>query len=409
MSKRILFVDDESMVLKGLERSLRGMRKEWDMEFVLGGPEALEAMARAPFDVVISDMRMPGMDGAQLLDLVKERFPQTVRIVLSGQSDKDAVLRAIRPTHQYLSKPCDIEELKHKLTCALALRDVLDSPELKQKVSQVEAAPSLPSLYQALRTQMEAPHPSLQDITDIVIRDPGMTAKVLQLVNSAFLGEATCLSCPQQATSIIGIDNLRSLVLSGSLVSELPQALAEALAPLWRHAYSTARFAKAIARCEQASETTVQESFTAGLLHEIGWIVLAAAWGEQFQLKGSSLEEGIPSMDSEQAAFGGTHGQVGAYLLGLWGLPDSVIEAVAWHHAPSKIHPTSFCPLLAVHVADECDRHLHLSSSMAEDDAIDENLLAQLGLQDRLPVWRKRCQEINEQLERGTPWLKKSF
>jgi HD-like signal output (HDOD) protein/ActR/RegA family two-component response regulator len=402
MSKRILFVDDEPMVLKGLERSLRGMRKEWEMEFVLGGHEALEAMTRAPFDVVISDMRMPGMDGAQLLDLVKERFPQTVRIVLSGQSDKDGVFRAIRTTHQYLSKPCDIEELKHKLRCALALRDVLGSPELQQKVSQVETVPSLPSLQRALRTQLESPHPSLQDITDIVSRDPGITAKVLQLVNSSFLGEASCLSSPQQAISIIGIDNLRSLVLSVGLVSELPQALADMLALLWRHTYCTARFAKAIARCEQASETMVQDCFTAGLLHEIGWMVLASAFADQFKSLCSSLDKGIPSVDSEQAAFGGTHGQVGAYLLGLWGLPDSVIEAVAWHHAPGEIHPTSFCPLLAVHVADGCDRQLHLSSSMSmpEDDAIDEGLLVQLGLQDRLPVWQKRCQEIDEKDEK---------
>ena len=123
MTKRILFVDDEPLLLKGLERSLRGMRKEWEMEFVLGGPQALDAMGRRPFDVVISDMRMPGMDGAKLLELVKEHFSQTVRMVLSGQSDKDAVFRAIRPAHQYLSKPCDIEELKQKLKCALARRD----------------------------------------------------------------------------------------------------------------------------------------------------------------------------------------------------------------------------------------------------------------------------------------------
>jgi HD-like signal output (HDOD) protein/CheY-like chemotaxis protein len=398
MSRRILFVDDETMVLKGLERSLRGMRKEWEMEFVPGGPEALEAMARAPFDVVISDMRMPGMDGAQLLDLVKERFSQTVRIVLSGQSDKDAVFRAIRPAHQYLSKPCDIEELKQKLKRALALRDVLDNPELKQRVSQVETVPSLPSFYQALRTQLESPHPSLGEIAILVSRDPGMTAKLLQLVNSAFLGAASCLSCSQQAISIIGLDNLSSLVSSVGLFSELPQALGM-LAPLWRHAYLTARFAKAIARCEQASDTAVQDSYAAGLLHEIGWIVLAAAWGEQFQLQCSSLEGGIPRVDNERAAFGGTHEQVGAYLLGLWGLPDSIIEAVAWHHAPSEVHPASFCPLLAVHVADCYDRQLHLSSPLTGDHAIDEDLLAQLGLQDRLPVWRKRCQEIFENEE----------
>src|SRR5258708_4509441 len=128
MTKRILFIDDEPMVLSGIERSLRTMRKEWQMEFVSGGSEALEKMAINPYDVVITDMRMPGMDGAQLLEKVKNRFPQTVRMALSGQSDRDTVFRCIGPTHQYLSKPCDIDEIKQKLMHAFALRDLLHHP-----------------------------------------------------------------------------------------------------------------------------------------------------------------------------------------------------------------------------------------------------------------------------------------
>jgi YesN/AraC family two-component response regulator len=91
MNKRILFVDDEPRVLQGIQRGLRGMRAEWETEFANSGAEALETMAQAPFDVVITDMRMPGMDGAQLLDLVKARFPRTVRIILSGQSDRETI------------------------------------------------------------------------------------------------------------------------------------------------------------------------------------------------------------------------------------------------------------------------------------------------------------------------------
>lgn len=394
MNNRILFVDDEPMLLKGLERSLRGMRNEWEMHFVPGGAEALEAMAKAPFDVVISDMRMPGMDGAELLDLVRKRFSQTVRMVLSGQSDKDAVFRAIRPTHQYLSKPCDIEELKQKLKCALALRDVLRSAELKQRVSQMESVPSLPSRYRQLRAQLESPHPNLREAADIVSRDPGMTAKILQLVNSAFLGTASHLSCPKQAVSIIGLENLRSLVLPGSLFSGLPEGLAAKLAPLWRHSYSTARFAEAIARCEEASESTVQNCYAAGLLHEIGWIVLASTHGDQFDSLGAELDEDRVGTVREQQLFGSTHGEVGAYLLGLWGLQDSIVEAVAGYQSPLHLNPTGFCPLLAVHVAELWDREWH--SCLGFMEGIDEHLMAQLDLKERLPVWKKKCREIDE-------------
>ena len=112
MNKRILFVDDEPMILQGIQHSLRGMRAEWEVALANSGAEALETMAQAPFDVVITDMRMPGMDGAQLLDLVKVKFPRTVRIILSGQSDRETILRSVGPSHQYLSKPCDLDELK---------------------------------------------------------------------------------------------------------------------------------------------------------------------------------------------------------------------------------------------------------------------------------------------------------
>ena len=397
MSNRILFVDDEPMLLKGLERSLRSMRNEWEMQFVAGGPEALEIMSRAPFDVVITDMRMPGMDGAQLLDQVRTHFSQTVRMVLSGQSDKDAVLRSIRPTHQYLSKPCDIEELKQKLKRALVLRDVLESPELKQRVSQLETVPSLPLLYRKLRNELEAARPNLSEVAGIVSRDPGMTAKLLQLINSAFLGAASRLSCPRQAVSIIGVDDFRSMVLSGGLFSELSDCLSTFIAPLWKHALTSARYAEAIAICEQASEEMVQNCFAVGLLHEIGWIVLASTYGDQFGEMFAKLNRNLPAAQRECEVFGGSHILVGTYLLGLWGLPDAIVEAIAGYYLPPRVPPAGFCPLLALQVADQFDYRRHGPYCFSECDMIDEDLLARLGLLDRLPLWQKQCEAIDQQ------------
>lgn len=394
MSNRILFVDDEPMVLKGLERSLRGMRNEWEMQFVPGGAEALDAMAERPFDVVISDMRMPGMDGAQLLEQVRSRFSQTVRMVLSGQSDKDEVFRAIRPTHQYLSKPCDVEELKDKLKSALALRDVLESAELKQRVSQIENVPSIPSSYRKLRAQLESEHPDVREVAETVCCDPGMTAKLLQLVNSAFLGTASRLSCPRHAASIIGLDNLRTLVSRG-LFCELAEALTAILTPVWNHVRWTARFAKTIAQCENLGEAMVQNCYAAGLLHEIGWIVLGSSCGEQFKPMCSRLNMQLPRPKRETAVFGARHGLVGSYLLGLWGLPDCIAEAAAGHHFPVEVNPTEFCPLVAVHVANTFDQQWHGSPEFIKDDAIDEGLLGKLGLLDRLPEWEQQCRLID--------------
>lgn len=115
MKIKILFVDDEPMVLQGLQRVLRPLRNEWETAFANSGQEALEKLSQEPFDVIVTDMRMPGMDGGQLLTRVKERYPHMVRIILSGQADKTMVMKSVKPAHQYLAKPCDDATLRASL------------------------------------------------------------------------------------------------------------------------------------------------------------------------------------------------------------------------------------------------------------------------------------------------------
>lgn len=393
MPNRILFVDDEPMVLRGIERSLRSMRHEWTTEFAPGGPEALDAMAKNRFDVVITDMRMPGMDGAQLLEEVKNRFPRMVRIVLSGQSDQATILRAIGPTHQYLSKPCDVEELKQKLRHALALRDLLDNSALKEVVSRLAALPSLPALRSSLRDLLNSPNPSIVDAGKIVSRDIGMTAKVLQLVNSAFLGTPSRIVSATKASAIIGLDTLRALTLSVELFFELEPEFA-GLHGLWKDSLATARCAQAIARAESAPTPVVEAAFTAGLLCDVGRLVLASACSKDYRAALAAKQENSCSTDeAEMAAFGCTHAQVGAYLLGLWGLPDSIVEAVAWHHEPVHGKALGFCPLVAVHAAERLRSRQNGTASAAQGP--DSQYLAGLGLADRLPAWTEVCAQAH--------------
>ena len=187
MPKRIIFVDDDPMVLSGLERSLYSMRPEWEMAFVTGGEEALRSMANQPFDVMVTDMRMPAMSGAQLLEEVKQRYPRCLRFVLSGQADKETILKSINPAHQFLSKPCKTDELKRRLGCAFAVRGLIQNPELRGLVSKLESLPSLPTLYVKLTNEINKSNPSMAMVGRLVSEDMAMTAKMLQLVNSPFL------------------------------------------------------------------------------------------------------------------------------------------------------------------------------------------------------------------------------
>jgi HD-like signal output (HDOD) protein/CheY-like chemotaxis protein len=401
MNKRILFVDDEPMVLQGIERSLRSMRAEWEIEFATGGPEALERMSRGPFDVVITDMRMPGMDGAQLLELIKAKFPRTVRMVLSGQSDRETILRSVGPTHQYLSKPCDVEELKQKLARAFALRDLLEDPHLKEIVCRLETVPSLPSLYVAVTEALRSPEASINAVGNIIAQDMGMSMKVLQLVNSAFFGLPCQVSNPRQAAALIGIDNIKALVLSLHVFSEFESELEQGGTQLWKHSFATAGFAKAISRAQGAARNMIDDAFAAGLLHDVGRLILASASGSEYQKALQQTAEKKTTISSvEQELFGCTHGRVGAYLLGIWGLPHAIVEAVAWHHDPAHAAPRAFCPLVAVHAADYYDHQIHSYPYFGEKPALDDALLSEIGLEEQIPVWLNACQELDAKGEK---------
>ena len=230
---------------------------------------------------MITDMRMPGMDGAQLLEQVKKKSPQTVRIVLSGQSDRETIFRSVGPTHQYLAKPCDVDELKQKLAHAFALRELLADPRLKGSFAGSKPSPAFQRCMRPLPMPCSLPDASITEVGNIIAQDMGMCMKVLQLVNSAFFGLPGQISNPRQAAALIGIDNIKALVLSVHVFSQFENTCGQDLSFLWKHCVATAISAKAIARMQAALRRTVDESFTAGLLHDVGKLVLCSAYKEE--------------------------------------------------------------------------------------------------------------------------------
>lgn len=186
--REILFVDDESNVLDGLRRMLRPMRRDWSMNFVDSGEAALEHISHEGCDVIVSDMRMPGMDGVELLGTVGQECPKAVRIALSGHAEMEMLLESVCAAHQYLAKPCDDETLKATIERACALRDLLSDERLTGLVTQLDSLPSLPTLYTEVTEELARSDSSLARAGEIIGKDVAMSAKVLQLVNSAFFG-----------------------------------------------------------------------------------------------------------------------------------------------------------------------------------------------------------------------------
>lgn len=387
MPKRLLFVDDETNILDGLRRALHAMRGEWDMNFVDSGEAALRVLEATPFDVVVSDMRMPKMDGAQLLEQVKLRYPNIIRVVLSGQSSRASVLRSIAPAHQFLSKPCDPQELIVRLGQAFAMRDLLSNESLKTIVSRMRSVPSLPIIYDELITALRREDPPISLLEKIIAKDVGMAAKILQLANSAFIGARGRVSSLLQAVSMIGTETVRTLVLSVHVFShfESNSEISPYLQPLWEHSVATASLAQQIAVVEAAPKSVIEECFTAGLLHDIGKVVLLAEMPRQYH---SIIAERPGATSSHEVeTLGCTHAQVGAYLISIWGLPVPLIRAVAFHHSPFESGETQFSSLTAVHVADVLTSDSD-PSPIIHDAALDMPYLDSLALSQRLDHWR---------------------
>lgn len=387
MPKRLLFVDDETMVLDGLRRALHGMQKEWEMHFVDNASAALQALDKELYDAVVSDMRMPLMDGAQLLEQVKQRYPDVVRMILSGQSSREAVYCSIAPAHQFLSKPCDPQELVARLSQAFAMRDLLSNQSIKTVISRLRSIPSLPTLYLELTAALRSEEPSLAQIAKIISKDVGMEAKILQLANSAFVGASGRVSSLVQALSLIGSETVRTLVLSVHVFSQLDsnaQAVAS-LPALWDHSVAVSSLAQRIASSEGCAKAMVEESFTAGLLHDIGKVVLLAEMPREYHQifeKNSGANQHL-----ELERLGCTHAEVGAYLMSIWGLPLPLVHAVAFHHHPSDTAETQFSSLTAVHAANAIASATDVSL-LNHDIELDLNYLDRLGLREKEALWR---------------------
>lgn len=392
-------MDDEPNVLDGLRRMLRPMRKEWEIAFTQSGQEALDLMAQEPFDVIVADMRMPDMDGAALLSEVIELYPQTVRFVLSGQSENETILRSVGRTHQFLAKPCDAEVLKASVERALALRDFLHNESLEGLISRIAALPSLPEAYTKLTTELQSPDASISIVGEIIEADVAMTAKILQLVNSAFFGIRRHVSSVTQAVTLLGLDTVRSLVLMVGVFSHASKARLPAgfsLDALWRHSMAVGGYCQAISKAENADKEITSDACTAGLLHDSGILVLAANDTEAYgQILDVVRSKNLSLTKVEQAAFGCTHAQVGAYLLGIWGLPDSIVEAVAFHHYPSQCQARDFGPLTAVHAANVFEHETHGVDGGGLPTTLDIEYLGQCGLGDRSGVWREICLSLS--------------
>jgi putative nucleotidyltransferase with HDIG domain len=237
----------------------------------------------------------------------------------------------------------------------MELRTLMNDRDIKKTISEMDAIPSVPFLYTEVMKELQSPEPSVHKVGKIIAQDPSMTAKILQLANSAFFGCRRQISNTLDAVAYLGLDCVQHLTLAVHAFSQFTPAKISSFSieRLWEHSISTAALTKKIAEEEGAGKAIAEDAFTCGLLHDIGKLMFACKLTDKYEVAvGIAKLKAIPLWMAEQQTFSTTHAEVGAYLLGLWGLPDAIVEAVAYHHRPMDSKNEIFCALTALHAAE---------------------------------------------------------
>lgn len=392
----IIFVDDEASVLEGLEHRLRPARGVWNMRFAVGGSEALIQLGVRPADVIVTDMRMPQMDGAELLRRVRDEYPRTIRLILTGSADGEGALKAMAVAHQFLTKPCEVDQLRSAVLRASALQDRLQSPAVIQAIGSLTSLPALPRLYWDLAREIDGEKANSASVCKILEQDVAMTARILQVVNSALFALSRRITSVQDAVTYLGFEPIRSLVLAVGLFRAMSSICSPAgfsLDRMQHHSMRVARVAMGLLKDPEDRKT----AFSAAMLHDIGRLVLALSLPAEFaRARAHSVENKVRLYESEQVIYGCTHAEVGAHMLALWGLPNTLVEAVAFHHTPAALPESRFGVAGAVHVADWLEHAAAAPSPVQavqkDEDGLDRGYLGSVGVLNLLPDWRNAAQ-----------------
>lgn len=400
-SLRVLFVDDEQGLLDGLRRSLHRRVGNWELKFVDNGKEALEMMRENPFDVIVSDMRMPGMDGVELLDKIRTHFPNTIRFVLSGFSDRQMILKSVGLTHQFFSKPCVPEHLIHAIEFSASLYKHLNSSSVQKVICDIKCLPTPPVTYTEMTRELNGPDPSIEKLSELVMHDSAISARVLQMVNSAFFGIGRSVSDIEQATMFLGVENLRSLVLIIGMSKETFSTLRNFfdLDLYTHHSVEVGSISQEIAKRIGWSRNDSQVAFTAGLLHDMGKLIMATHFDKTY-MRHPTFSMHTPDTEQvqelENETFGINHAHIGAALLALWGIPPKVVNAVAYHHKPQDDVVQGVSLSTIIHVANAAAYLRKLDEEAKQKEMpklISFDFITSIGIEEDVRDWLKSAED----------------
>ena len=327
--RRVLFVDGEPHVLAGLRRMLR-RHVDWELSFATSAEQALAQLVTRPVDIVVSAVRLPGMDGGELLSHVQRLYPSTGRLALSGAADGTDVIAVVGPAQGIVARPRDADALIRTIDRAVAARDRAADARLRTILGDVEALPAPPAVHLRLVEVSSRPNSGIPDIVAVLESDPALCAEILRLVNSAYFGLGRHVESVERAVGLLGLDLVHALALGGKVFGAgltAPKNLD--LGRLRRTAMLAAGYARVIAASERWVPETVGRAFLAAMLRDVGLLALAADAAAYDRIRAVPAMDDAARSEAEREAFGCTVPEASAYILGQWGLAESVVDAIA--------------------------------------------------------------------------------
>ena len=354
MSIKILIVDNQPKVYQGLKRVLWTQKPDWDLFYAENGQKALELIDEQKFDVIVSDIKMPVMNGSELLNHIYTKQPDIIRIVLSGKCDQDSAFKLVSTTHLFLAKPCDPKTFINFIERAMKNKLILNNPIIIKIINSIQSIPSMPDTYLKLTSVLQKDNANINTIVEIISNDVALAAKILQMVNSAFFSLNWHVTNLSQAINVLGIDTLKMLVLSYGLLQkfEVKKVGKLSIDALWKENTKVAFLAKELAMKSNESNQIVEEVFVSSLLLKIGILLLAKNYNLKFeQAIKIATETSTFLTDAEKRIYACSHAEIGAYLLSIWGLPGEIVDAVAFHMYPQYDEFRSSNVLLYAHYA----------------------------------------------------------
>ncbi len=389
-SRSVLFVGQED-IADDLNHGFTSQQDAWEVAFAVSGDAALKALNTRPFDVVATELNLPDMPAIALLTRVQEQSPGIVRIVFSAGNDRELLLKSLAVAHQLVAKPCKLDALKSQLVNSLALRTILTNEKLHARIAAITRLPVLPNIYTQLVEEMQSETASIQKIAGLIRQDVATTAKVLQMINSAFFGLPTRVENPLQAVNLLGLDTIKSLVLTAGVFSQFrdPEIPGLSLDAIYEHSLAVGAGARNFANAFGLTRKHAEDALTAGMLHDIGKLILMANFQEELrEIVRLMHAEKLTIFAAESRVLGVTHCEVGAHLLSLWGLSDQILEAVALHDSPNEAACPATNILAAVHLANAIDHDQKMVDRNPKFTHADCDYLNKIGLCAQLPYLR---------------------